>query len=98
MRGTLRDGSLADLAGHWAKADVEWLVAQGLVNGTTETTFSPQNEITRAQFSALLVRALKGAGKRGGEIHRCEAGRLVRRHRRCGSEGRADRRLLGREL
>ncbi|WP_391563910.1 pectinesterase family protein [Paenibacillus cremeus] len=56
--GIVRDQSLVDLSGHWAKEDVEWMVGQKVVSGTSDTTFSPQNQITRAQFATLLVRVL----------------------------------------
>ncbi|MFH5186263.1 S-layer homology domain-containing protein [Paenibacillus sp. TAB 01] len=49
--------TFTDLKGHWAQADVELLASKLLVNGSTDTTFSPQNQITRAEFAALLVRA-----------------------------------------
>jgi fibronectin type 3 domain-containing protein len=47
-----------DLKGHWSQADVELLASKLVINGITESSFVPQNEITRAQFAALLVRAL----------------------------------------
>ncbi|WP_171650543.1 alginate lyase family protein [Paenibacillus foliorum] len=50
--------SFADLNGHWAKADVELLASKLLVKGFTDTAFEPGNSITRAEFAALLVRAL----------------------------------------
>ncbi|WP_282937480.1 bacterial Ig-like domain-containing protein [Paenibacillus sp. RC67] len=46
-----------DLQGHWAKNEAELLASKGVVNGTSETTFAPNTSITRAEFSALLVRA-----------------------------------------
>ncbi|MBQ2743366.1 MAG: S-layer homology domain-containing protein, partial [Oscillospiraceae bacterium] len=35
------------------------LAADGIIKGTSETTFSPANNITRADFALLLVRAFK---------------------------------------
>ncbi|NOU92200.1 exopolygalacturonate lyase [Paenibacillus sp. LMG 31456] len=49
--------TFADLNEHWAKADVELLASKLLVNGSTDTSFAPQNQITRAEFASLLVRA-----------------------------------------
>lgn len=43
---------------HWACADVEKLVGMGLVKGISATEFAPERNITRAEFAALLVRAL----------------------------------------
>ncbi|MFK7697638.1 S-layer homology domain-containing protein [Paenibacillus sp. HJGM_3] len=47
-----------DLNQHWSKADVEWLASKMIAQGMTETTFSPDASITRAQFASLVVRAL----------------------------------------
>ena len=38
------------------KAAVEWAVANGITNGTTATTFSPDNNCTRAQIVTFLWR------------------------------------------
>lgn len=50
--------TFADVQTHWAKADVNLLASKLIVNGMTDTTFAPENKITRAQFAALVVRAL----------------------------------------
>jgi YVTN family beta-propeller protein len=50
--------TFADLSGHWAKADVELLASKLIVNGVADNSFAPDAEITRAEFAALLVRAL----------------------------------------
>jgi len=52
------DTSFTDLQGHWAKADVELLANKRIVNGTTDQLFTPDANITRAEFAALLVRSL----------------------------------------
>ncbi len=52
--------SFQDLSGFdWAKEQVEVLVSKGIINGTSDTTFTPGKDITRADFLALLVRALE---------------------------------------
>ena len=52
--------TFTDLAGYeWAEMQIESLAAQGIVAGTSATTFSPGNNITRADFICLLVRTLK---------------------------------------
>ena len=50
--------AFADMQGHWAKADVELLANKLIVQGTPDHKFSPDSRITRAEFTALLVRAL----------------------------------------
>ncbi|WP_051251351.1 S-layer homology domain-containing protein [Paenibacillus harenae] len=52
------DKTFADLNGHWSKEDVELLASKLVVKGQTETQFAPNSDITRAEFAALLVRAL----------------------------------------
>ncbi|WP_338556180.1 leucine-rich repeat protein [Paenibacillus sp. KS-LC4] len=58
--------TFADLTGHWAKADVEHLASKLLVNGVAADRFDSEGTITRAEFSALLVRAL-GLSVKGSE-------------------------------
>jgi 5'-nucleotidase len=43
---------------HWAYGFVTDLREREAVKGTTETTFSPQSGLTRAQFASLIVRSL----------------------------------------
>lgn len=50
--------SFADLAGNWAQKDVEALASKLIVKGTSATKFEPKRNITRAEFAALVVRAL----------------------------------------
>jgi len=47
-----------DLAGHWARADIETMFGLGLVKGVSATEFAPDRTITRAEFAALLARAV----------------------------------------
>lgn len=47
-----------DMTSHWAKDDILALYQKGIVAGVTATTFEPDREITRAEFAALMVRAL----------------------------------------
>lgn len=44
--------SFTDMVGHWARADVEHLATEGIVNGTSATTFSPSRLMTACE--ALL--------------------------------------------
>jgi len=59
--------TLADIAGHWAEAAINQLVAQGAVSGYPDGTFQPDNTITRAEFATVLVKAFKLKGK-GGQV------------------------------
>nr|WP_275942578.1 S-layer homology domain-containing protein [Paenibacillus alba] len=43
---------------HWAKKDVESLAAKMIIQGITDRAFTPDLQVTRAQFAALLVRGL----------------------------------------
>ncbi|MDF9409008.1 DUF1533 domain-containing protein [Pelotomaculum isophthalicicum JI] len=56
---------LTDIAGHWAEAAIEKLVAMGAVSGYPDGTFQPDNTITRAEFATVLVKAFKLEGKGG---------------------------------
>lgn len=47
-----------DVAGHWAKTQIEEAVAKGYVAGYPNGTFKPDAPVTRAQFITMLVRAL----------------------------------------
>lgn len=48
-----------DIVGHWAGLDINEMAEKGIVSGVTKTTFEPDREITRAEFAALITRALK---------------------------------------
>ena len=50
--------SFQDVTSSWAKEDVETLASRGLINGTSDTTFTPNGTITRAAFTTLMVRSL----------------------------------------
>ena len=45
-----------DLKQSWYHDSVAWAYEKGIVNGTTETTFSPSSPITREQLSTILLR------------------------------------------
>ena len=50
--------SFADVSSHENKAAIEALADRGIVSGYTASTFGPNDTMTRAQFSAMVVRAL----------------------------------------
>ncbi|MCG7376588.1 S-layer homology domain-containing protein [Paenibacillus sp. ACRSA] len=56
-----------DIASHWSRNDVEDLASRMIIQGTNEGTFAPDRSITRAEFTAVLLRSLglhtpKGTG------------------------------------
>ncbi|WMT41906.1 S-layer homology domain-containing protein [Paenibacillus sp. D2_2] len=57
--GTGSNSRFEDLGKYpWAQQAVKELAAKGIVKGTSATTFSPANQVTRADFILMLVRAL----------------------------------------
>ena len=41
--------------------DIEWLASQGITRGCTETTFCPDDSVSRGQMAALLHRMAEGS-------------------------------------
>ncbi|RJX39984.1 hypothetical protein D3P09_11435 [Paenibacillus pinisoli] len=50
--------SFTDLQQHWSQSMVELAAAKKLVEGVSKQTFVPDRAVTRAEFTAMLVRAL----------------------------------------
>ncbi|MDR6551016.1 subtilisin family serine protease [Paenibacillus qinlingensis] len=50
--------TFADIDSSWAKSHIQLLADKFLLNGTSDSTFSPKNNVTRAEFASLLVRSL----------------------------------------
>ncbi|MGO4108737.1 S-layer homology domain-containing protein [Paenibacillus sp. YAF4_2] len=50
--------TFTDTTSSWARQDIEALAIRGIINGTTANTFSPNANITRADFTKLLVGVL----------------------------------------
>lgn len=48
----------SDLTEHWAKSELELLASKLIINGINNNLFAPNQEISRAQFAALLIRSL----------------------------------------
>ncbi len=58
--------ALTDIKGHWAEAKIVQLIQLGAISGYPDQTFKPNNNITRAEFVSVLVKALgiqAGSGK-----------------------------------
>ncbi len=47
----------SDIVGHWGKSYIEALYAKGIIKGRTETTFVPDEAVTRAELSKMAVLA-----------------------------------------
>ncbi|EEG52778.1 S-layer homology domain-containing protein [Enterocloster asparagiformis] len=45
-----------DITGHWAKEDIEFVAARGLLSGTGNNQFSPDGTMTRGMFVTALGR------------------------------------------
>lgn len=50
--------TFADVANHWSKDAVNDMASRLIVNGVNETHYNPNAAITRAEFAAIIVRAL----------------------------------------
>ena len=48
-----------DINGHWAQEQITDMANRGYVNGKSDTQFAPDDVITRAEFAAIVTRALK---------------------------------------
>ncbi|WP_414854216.1 S-layer homology domain-containing protein [Brevibacillus sp. IT-7CA2] len=59
--GSTNDSIVAfpDTTNHWAKTDIQMMVMLGLFKGYPDGTFKPDKEITKAEFAAVLVRAIQ---------------------------------------
>ncbi len=53
-----------DVSAHWARAEIMDMYRYGFVNGMSDTMFAPENNITRAEFIAVISRlcSLKASG------------------------------------
>jgi len=52
------DITFEDVKGHWAKEDIELMASKRIVRGFPGGNFEPEDGVTRAQFAAMLVRAM----------------------------------------
>jgi len=50
--------SFIDIRSHPNRAAIEALASRGIISGMTETSFSPDETMTRAQFASIATRAL----------------------------------------
>ena len=59
---TPETSSFNDLTADWYKKAVNWAAANGVLNGTGDTTFSPDDVITREQIAAIFYRYAQSKG------------------------------------
>ena len=51
--------TLSDLDGHWAQDEIQQAVSEGWVNGYPDGTFCPDESVTRAEFTKMLLAAAR---------------------------------------
>lgn len=51
--------TFSDIIDHPFKSRIEELASRGIIDGKTDSEFAPDDKITRAEFAALVTRALK---------------------------------------
>lgn len=52
------NAAFKDISAHWAKEDILLLANKRIVNGVSADLFAPNRNVTRAEFAALVVKAL----------------------------------------
>jgi len=52
------NASFRDIQGHWAEKSIRQAIGRKFVAGYSDGTFRPNQAVTRAEFAAMLVRAL----------------------------------------
>lgn len=52
------ESSFSDISGHWSKATVEEMASRLIMDGMGDGRFEPNRAMTRAEFAAVVVRAL----------------------------------------
>ncbi len=53
------DAIFNDIVGHWAQSYIEYLYEKDITTGTSETTYSPNKTLTRAEFITFIMRTKK---------------------------------------
>jgi YVTN family beta-propeller protein len=54
--------AFTDTTGHWAESYIKQAAANNIVSGYPDSTFKPNNPITRAEFTVMMANALKLEG------------------------------------
>ncbi|CAH1199544.1 hypothetical protein PAECIP111891_01305 [Paenibacillus allorhizoplanae] len=50
---------LKDVSDHWAMSEIEVAVKKGYVDGYDDSTFKPENNVSRAEFIKMVITAIK---------------------------------------
>ncbi|MDR6551971.1 S-layer homology domain-containing protein [Paenibacillus qinlingensis] len=50
--------TFSDISHHESKAAIESLASRGMINGMTDTTFAPNQTMTRAEFATIVTKSL----------------------------------------
>ncbi len=59
---TSENSKFSDLTQDWYKKPIAWAAANGILNGTGDTTFSPDDVITREQIATIFYRYAQSKG------------------------------------
>ena len=59
---TNENSKFSDLTQDWYKKPIAWAAANGVLNGTGDTTFSPDDVITREQIATIFYRYAQSKG------------------------------------
>ena len=51
----------SDISGHWAEAWMEQLYDEGLTSGYPDSTYRPENRVSRAEMAVFLLKAMHGS-------------------------------------
>jgi hypothetical protein len=57
----MNDVSFSDVNGHWSQNNIEILAAKEIINGVAAKRFAPNESLTRAQFTKMLLGAIGAA-------------------------------------
>lgn len=72
---TATEIKLSDISGHWAEIGIKQAVSIGFIKGYVDGTFKPNQTVTRAEFSVMLMNALKPQGA-GAELTFTDTGKI----------------------
>jgi len=51
--------AFTDITNHWAKTQIEYIAEKGIIQGKASGIFAPEDSVTRAEFTAMMVRLLQ---------------------------------------
>ena len=56
---TEQTDQFTDIQNYWAKSYIEFIGAKGIIKGKAQGIFAPEDNVTRAEFTAMLTRLLE---------------------------------------